>query len=83
MLHLATIFVLSHYDHLSILSLADILFFSHLCKQLLKLYTCIFIHNANAYEVLSNIHDYFTFASHICSNLAELWISFFNAKLFF
>ena len=35
----------------------------HLCQQFLKLYTHVSIHNANAYEMFSDSHNYFTFSS--------------------
>ena len=30
-------------------------------------YTCVFTHNGNAYEVTSGSHNYLTFGHHICS----------------
>ena len=49
----------------------------------LKLYTEVSVHNANAYEVLTDIQNYFTFDNHICSDLEQIWFLFVHKLLFF
>ena len=58
---LAAISVLSYL--LSLVYSLCVRHFSHLCQYLLKLHTHISISNADAYEVLRDIHKYFIFGS--------------------
>ena len=54
------------YDHMFSLFATDT-DFSHLWQELMKLYTCVSMHNLNAYEVVSDNLKYFTFGLHFFS----------------
>ena len=71
------LYLASKSDFLYLLSLRYSLFGRYVCflsfmPTTLKLYTHAFIHNTNAYELLSDSHNYFTCDSHNFPNLENM-----------